>query len=327
MPHDLPRLALPWPPAVNPHVDVVEREVVAWAQRWGLAVGDNARRRLESMTFGVCAAHTFARADVDDLVLCGTWLVWIFLLDDRHGQPGADSPRAWDLISERIGRALRGEHDEDPLSLATADICRRTFGHTRMTDGLARRFAGHVELLLDGFRREAEYDLDNLPDADAYIANRRRNAGMYLFADLLELTESTVIPAELYATSAFQDLLDATTDIGAWQNDVISLDAEESRGELSNFVTVLRLTAKLSRDEAVAAVSARISARISEFASRERELSGVMDTLRIPADEQDRVADYVAQLRQWVNGCLVWSCDTKRYADPSLFQPEALAAH
>jgi terpene synthase-like protein len=327
MPYDVPRLALPWPPAMNPHVDTVERELVRWTVRAGLVVSDRARHRLESMNFGRCAALTFSRADATELTLCGSWLVWIFLLDDQHGQPGGDSPEAWETIARHLGAVLQGEHDVEvfetnPMIRATADLCRRTFTHPQVSPELAKRIAGHIELLLDGFRREAAYRLDNLPSADKYVDNRRRNAGMYLFADLLELTEKTEVPAVLYDSPVFRDLLDATTDIGAWQNDIISLDAEQSRGELSNFVIVLQLTEGMSRDEAIEAVRERISARIGDFTAGERALPQVMGALNIPIEDRARLVDLVAQLRQWVNGCLLWSSETRRYADPSLYQPE-----
>ncbi|WP_143022912.1 terpene synthase family protein [Lentzea jiangxiensis] len=276
--------------------------------------GEASERAIVRMGYGRCAAYTFSEASIDDLLLCTEWLVWIFALDDRHAHHLHHGGTQWQSFARRISAAVDGtmpEVEPDPLVRATRDLCARTFART--SSRMRTRIVDHIAKLLAGFRRETYYQRDNLPGVDDFISTRRLNAGMYLFCDLLELVERADLPEAVHRSTEYQMLLDGATDVGAWQNDMLSLSKEEVRGEVSNLVLVVQHAASLNRTEAMEDVAVRIRGRIADFDLAEAAVPAMLAGEDLPAGTRQAVERCAQGLRQWVNGFLMWSLDTGRY--------------
>ncbi len=108
-----------------------------------------------------------------------------------------------------------------------------------------------------------------------------------------------------------QDLVDATSDIVCWVNDLFSLEKELACGEVINLVLVMEYHQDLTRQQAVTAVQHRIFERAHDFIRAERHIA---DTAH-PVHTRDIVQRAVASMRGWIGGCLRWHRESARFTD------------
>lgn len=263
------------PGRVHPAVWSIDESTEAWARRTGLITGDPDSSALARARFGRLAARLLPDADRDRAELYGRWLIWLFAFDDlRDEGPLGGSATAVETRFAELLKALRrgGPRPEaDPLELALTEL----WGAT--AHGMSRewrhRFMNRLEDHRAACAEEAVHRRTrHVCSVEDYPGLRRRTAGLFMF-DLLEPALDRELPAGVIRSPAWNALVQATADIIAWSNDVISYPGERKAGhDTHNYLAVLARAYGLEPDQTAAWVTDRITERLPEAAAAARRL-------------------------------------------------------
>jgi germacradienol/geosmin synthase len=161
---------------------------------------------------------------------------------------------------------------------------------------------------------------NRVPDPVDYLEMRRRTFGSDLTMSLCRLALGPVVPPAVYRTRTVRGLDNTAADYACLVNDVFSYQKEiEFEGELHNGVLVVQRFLDCSREEALDLVNRLMTERIVQF---ERivatELPVVYADFGLDEAARDAVDGYVAQLRDWMSGVLLWHRMTSRYDEAEL---------
>ncbi len=315
----IPSFSAPNPPDISPYADLVEAHIQAYGDRLGLARTSEGRNRLKA-GYGTFVAWTYPAAFRDDLYICAEWLFNTFVLDDLHTLSRYDSPQAWASVHRRLQAIIETGQDQSdqprtPFTQAIANVSHRT--RQRVSSDFFQRFVRHLDLFFTGFGRESQNRLrGTVPNLTDFTEVRRWSVGMEFGFDLVEFSHQVEVPGRVYATPLYQTLIEAASDIVAWQNDMHSLPLDIERGDLHNLVIVLQKAEGIAEKAASDLAAAKISQRITDFTDAEDALPPLLRGMRLSTTEQEGILRSVAGMRQWANGCLAWYRNTTRYAVP-----------
>lgn len=135
--------------------------------------------------------------------------------------------------------------------------------------------------------------------------------------DLVELSQGTEVPESIYETGLFRKIVEAASDVVAWQNDLHSIHLDGMRGDFHNVVIVMQHADGISLQEAIDSAVARVQGRVADFLAAEEQLRPFLESRGVPSRTRDDVLKVTAGMRQWTNGCLHWYGNTTRYTIPT----------
>ncbi len=279
---------------------------------------DAAARRFDNSDFGGFAARAYCTAAYEDLALCVEWMSWYALLDDQLSEGAYNTAQAWHRVLPGLCSAVQ-HPEQDTHSHASAavralaDMCRRTFSRT--SPAWRERFAAHVLSTLRGLAAEATADrrLNGDLDVEQYLALRRATAGVPFYVDLLELAEHAEVPEVVCQTPVFEELVAATTDLVCLHNDLYSVEKEFARGNALNLVLVLERAHRMTRDQAIEAVVARVTQRVEQFCTARHQLRALLPRMGVDGAAIEEIGRCVTGMQDWVNANLEWCRYTPRY--------------
>ncbi|MFC5215972.1 terpene synthase family protein [Streptomyces coerulescens] len=317
----IPTYPEPTPPTVSPYTQKIEEYARSLGESLGLAETHGGRERLEA-GYGHFVAWTYPEASFRDLCLCAEWLFFTFILDDLHTLKVYDTPGAWAPVHRRLmdiintGKDPAPEREQTPFTQALTDLSVRT--GERLSPTLRGRLNRHLDLFFQGFAEESENRFRGTPPGmDSFTQTRRLSVGMEFGFDLVELSLDTEVPEDIYETSLFREIIEAASDVVAWQNDLHSVHLDNKRGDFHNVVIVMQHAAELSLQEAIQRAVAKVQRRVSDFLAAEERLLPFLKSRGVPARVREQILKVTAGMRQWTNGCLEWYGKTTRYTIPA----------
>ncbi len=306
---EVPEFYCPFPPAVSPHAEAVQHLLGEWMQERRYLRNELALERFQVGKFAWLAGRAYPGASFESLLLVGTYMSWLFVLDDLCDEAELGcSPKRLRALHEELIEHMRypqpARGDESPLVAGLVDIWDRLCGHA--APGWAERFTRTFESYARGCVWEAENrERARVPPLAEYMERRRYTSALYLFFDLTELCEGLLLPEE--HLERIRALRERANDGVAWFNDIVSLQKELRAGDVHNLVVVLQQEYQLSVQEAVAQAVRLLNARMREYVELERRLP----SLGVESDAL--LQRYLTGLRCWVRGNVDWSYESGRY--------------
>ncbi|MFB2772740.1 hypothetical protein ACE1AT_26210 [Pelatocladus sp. BLCC-F211] len=313
----IPATFCPFAPQINPHVEAAQLHLSKWVQSFNLVQNKTARQRFMRANFAWFAACTYPSADVHNLSLVSDWFAWLFLIDDQldDGITGRQLEQVQKVMAELL--SVLDDINTSPLlsphsahsSIAIAsltDLWQRTFLQSNAI--WRQRFFRHVSNCFAAACWEAQNRVQGIiPNEIAYIKKRRDTGAIYICLDLIEIVEHIDLPLYVYNSHMFQQILEATSNVICWCNDIYSLEKEKYLNEHHNLVLVVQYTHRITQQEAINYVSDLISAEVRLFLNLEQQVLALF-----PMYTQD-LQKYLAGMKSWMRGNLDWSSQTKRY--------------
>ncbi len=305
----IPELYCPFPSAINPHVEAVQRRLNHWMQTRHYFRTEAALERFKRGKFAWTAGRAHPDASFESVLLVATYMSWLFMLDDLCDEAslGRDPQRLKAQHDELIDRMrhprpLRGH--ESAVVVGLAEIWEQML--MLAAPGWAERFIRTFEDYAQGCLWEAENRVNNrIPSLAQYLERRRQTSALYIFFDLIELVEGVTLPAKV--REAIHPLKVRANDGVAWFNDMISLEKEVRAGDMHNLIVILQHEHRLSTQGAVDMAARLFSARMREYVALERRLLSSESAIGKPLHR------YLRGLRCWVRGNMDWSYETGRY--------------
>ncbi|GGV55341.1 terpene synthase family protein [Streptomyces spectabilis] len=298
--------ALPFQAGLNPAVHDVAEANFAWARRTGLLqkAGDTAR--LWACAPEMAAARMFPTAALSDLTLAAAFLTWLFFLDDQIDSPGRDNHAPLIAVAQAL-ELPRTPPSDEPLANTFADLYQwiKALGGSQLW---RQRFVDHLKQVVRAFGSEARQRARSAPPSeDAYVHQRRTTSCAWVFADLTELLMHAELPGELWRSRHYQELIECSADIAAWDNDVLSLNREITLAEVNNLVLVLATARNVSIDEARRLVIQRLHRRIGDYLPAEHACLSLAEATGAPCE-------VVWAFRHTLGGIVTWNhTDTRRF--------------
>lgn len=317
----IPTYAEPTPLTVSPYAQRIEEYVHSLGWSLGLTETEGGRERLGA-GYGNFVAWTYPEASFRDLCLCAEWLFFTFILDDLHTLKVYDAPEAWVPVHRRLmdiitdGEDPAPPRERTPFTKALTHLSIRT--RERLSPGLRGRLNRHLDLFFQGFAEESANRFRGTPPGiDSFTHTRRLSVGMEFGFDLVELSQRVEVPQDIYETSLFREIVDAASDVVAWQNDLHSIHLDKRRGDFHNVVIVMQHADKMSFQEAVDVTVAKVQERVADFLAAEEQLLPFLTGRGVPRGACEDILRVTAGMRQWTNGCLHWYRNTTRYVIPT----------
>ncbi|HWB79577.1 MAG TPA: hypothetical protein VG755_31660 [Nannocystaceae bacterium] len=307
------QLWCPFEGRINPAMDEAEARSRDWMDAFGLTADARMRRRLGAARPAELAARAYPTAARDELALVTDWNAWLFVHDDVcDATELGRAPLLLQALHAELARAVRALPigvDAPPLVAAFADLVVRL--RARARSRWHTRLVAVVDDYLAACRREAAQRASGrVPRLSEYIDLRRDTGTVRMAEVVLEPCERIVLPESVREHPHVRALLDACTDVLGWANDVISVRAERSQGEVHNLVTVLEhqraphdgahaMTLAMRMHDARVATFVRLAAALPRF-------GGALD---------GELGRYVDAMRWWMHGHLQWATGSARYAE------------
>ncbi|RIV38352.1 terpene synthase family protein [Micromonospora radicis] len=300
----------PFSGARHDHTQRVARESTDWAQALGLISNGQRLRRADAAGL---AGRACPEAPLDRLRLLADLISWLFVMDDACDEDGLGADPT--LLAPTVAALLdvldrQGAPDDvppgaaGPLSVALADLCRRTRAHGH--PALLLRFTTAMrDYLLALLWEAANREHERVPSVGEYVQMRRHTGGVYPSLTLTELALDGFPPAARRADPDWAELETLAADLICWCNDVFSYGKEHQVGpDAHNLVTVL---ARETGDESAAlrAAADRFNDTLGAYLAAENELL---------AAHGDAVRPALAARRNWIRGTYDWSLAAERYA-------------
>ena len=303
-----PTILCPFPAAMSPFADQVQRSTVRWAQEFALVGSPRARAALDHLQYGSFMGRAYPTATLPALQLIADWNTWLFLLDDAFDdqalgrQPDQLARLHADLLAI-MGGAVPPEH-ADARYMALYDLTARF--RARASAAWLRRFARAVAATFAASVWESRNRVDGrVPSEAEYLQMRPFTSAVFCFLRFIEVAEQLVLPRSVRDHPIVHALTIMTNNIISWFNDLISYPKEIARGDVHNLVYIVHREHNLALDRAVEYVVHKHDAEVRAFQSCWAAL---------PISPHDQLARrYVTGLQAWIRANVDWSIATARY--------------
>jgi hypothetical protein len=305
----------PFPAAVNPHVDEIERHCVAWIDRFEL-YGDAAQReRLIGTRAGEIYARALPTADPERVADVAKWLYWGFAMDDLYYDNGPTSKRAADFLAlgaplVRLSEEPRASFRwELPYNDALRDLTNAILRHATPAQRIEWVHTARAWFFW------MAWDVANAergvpPPLNEYLAMRMHTGGLASWATTLNIANGIELSPAQAASGSVRALTEAWSTFCLLLNDLMSFAKEALNADRSsNVVSVLAHERGCTAREAVPEAHALCDRIATLFlALRERLLA------EADARGDDAMRRFLASLACTWRGILEWGFSAPRYA-------------
>ncbi len=305
----------PFPAAVNPHVEQIERRCIEWIDRFELYGNAAQRERLICTRAAEVYARALPTADAECVADVARWLYWGFATDDLYYDNGPTSRRAADFLA--LGAPLVRLSEEPraafALELPYNDALRD------LTNAILRHAtpAQRIEWVhtARGWFFGMAWDVANaergVPSSlNDYLAMRMHTGGFASWATTLNIANGIELTPAQAASGPVRALIEAWSTFSLLLNDLMSFAKEVRNADSSsNVVSVLAHERGCEPREAVAAAQA-LTDRIATL------FLALHGRLLVDAERADDTAmtGFLASLGHTWRGILDWGFSTPRYA-------------
>ncbi|MFF8450963.1 germacradienol/geosmin synthase Cyc2 [Streptomyces leeuwenhoekii] len=321
-PSRIPDLYMPFPLELSPHLDGARQRLTGWARRMGiLGEGVWDEDKLAAGDLPLCAAGLDPDATPEALDLSAQWLTWGTYGDDYY--PLVFGHRR-DLAAARLTTArlsacmpLDGESPPAPangMERGLADLWARTTAD--MTARERRTLKEAVDTMTEAWVWELFNQVHNrVPDPVDYLEMRRQTFGADVTLHLCRMGRGPAVPPEVYRSGPVRSLENAAVDYACLLNDIFSYQKEvEYEGEMHNAILVVQHFFGCDYPAALGVVHDLTTQRMRQFEHvAAHELPLLHEDLRLSQEAREAMADYVADLRNYMAAILHWHRSVPRY--------------
>ncbi|MFF4174101.1 hypothetical protein [Streptomyces sp. NPDC001744] len=337
---ELPRLWMPHPLRVNPHLPDLRGESETWAREMGMldGHGDGPERRgvwgpsaFHAMTVDQLTAWTLPDASFAALRLNHRFNIWTLAWDDHFAaafKQTGDLPGAR-AFTTRLHAFLRPEPDvrlPEPVNAVErglADLRRHLFppelAHWRhdFLRALVRYVDAGVEELANSLSGRVPHLID-------YAPFRRESFAAYTAPYSVELATGARIPERIRHDRTVRALLDAFMDFMGLANDLASYEREvHEENDVNNLVLVVGTSLGIPLHEAVPAAFHLVNARLREFEHlRRNELPPLVRRSGLDRDERAGLETWLRGACGFLSGIHAWYTGAPRYVSGNGAFPE-----
>ncbi|HEY8544363.1 MAG TPA: hypothetical protein VIL36_04915 [Acidimicrobiales bacterium] len=317
-----PRFAIPFPRRVNPEVERLRADGLAWARARGLVDTDEAVARLDAARFDRLTAYAYPEARGAGADLAAHWMYWFFLFDDWFDGPLGRDPAAARTVVERLTAhvhggpaAVDGVPTDPPLVRAFVELFDRSAAG--MAPASRHRFAlDTAQYLFTNYMEAFHRVRGGLDDLGTVTHVRRYSIGVLPSLDFGEPANGFSLAAELVGGEPLHRLRTITADVIAAVNEAFSLGKDLALGETTSAaVTMMRLR-RWTPEETIGFLERTVAELLDEHRRLEVEAREQAQRFGLP-EEAGNVARYLQMLRDWMVANLRWSEETPRYHDAS----------
>ncbi|PVH78127.1 pentalenene synthase [Cadophora sp. DSE1049] len=230
--------------ALPPTINKFYLEVRAESEVW-ICDKMNASEKLGAIIaktdFSLFCAISAPDADKAELRTMCDWGNWVFPFDDMfdNGDLKDDLAASRKIMDNLLAIMREGSRDRKPngVLIEIHDTVWERISKVNVKD----RFLEAMSQYCDGALEVVEHHaLGGTLDVQAYMAIRRRSAGVTPVIAMVEYAHRINIPEAIYRHHSFQDLKRVCSDVIAIQNDILSYSKEEAEGVTHNLIAVLR---------------------------------------------------------------------------------------
>ncbi|WP_199931040.1 terpene synthase family protein [Streptomyces sp. CB02923] len=308
----VPDFTLPFPERSGPYAETACRDGDSWITRAGLFPDPAVRAKIMAARTGDLATRAMPFADEDMVLLLNRWILWTLALDEFFdGLPFEDRVTAFDRVFGDVAESLTTGKADHPMTVALVELWRATV--TPMSAVWERRFRRNTLRFIHAMRVESVHHTSSPPGIPDYIAERRYSFWCYAAMDLVERAEMFDVPVDVYRSEPYQGLYEAGADIAGWTNDVFSAPAELAKGEMLTLPGLLMLQQGCALQSAALQTLGRIYRRVGDFLDHQARLRVLLDDLRCPAEERDRVIRCADGIATWLVANHDWHRRSSRY--------------
>jgi hypothetical protein len=311
-----PVIHLPFSSRHGPGKDAAADRNLRWARRHGLISTPADERRYLSWDIADLMTRWLPLAQGPGLDLGVDVVTVATLMDDQFDGPLAVRPAE---VADACGAMLEilepGGSPVLPgtLGAAFADVwdrmCHGASPEWRM------RAARHWRWFLEAFPEEARVRTQRTRQSRAGFFGLRRKSGfVYSMLDLIEAAYGFEISPRAYKLPAVQRMLDLTADVVSTINDLYSVQKEESRGDVHNFVLIIQEEQQCTRGQAITDALSYIDAWCEEFIRHEERLPADCAQHHLTAEESAVLSRLSTGMRDAMGSFPVWSQGSGRYS-------------
>jgi len=240
------------------------------------------------------------------LRVCCDFINWLFHLDDLSDDMNDRSTVA---IGNEVMATYYYPDTYDPkthVGKLTKSYWTRFIAEG--SPGSQKRFVHTMDLFFKAVTIQArDRAAGVIPDLEDYIVVRRDTSGCKPCWALIEYANGLDLPDEVMEHPTIQGLDEATNDLVAWSNDILSYNREQAKGDTHNMIVIIMHHHGMTLQEAVDFVGDLCKKSIDRFIENKTRLP----SWGLEIDGQVQV--YVQGLVDWIVGSLHWSFDSERY--------------
>jgi hypothetical protein len=307
-------LRLPFRSGINPHVDAVREQNIAWTVEIGLAAADDHQLvdAIERCQFDQLAALCHRDCSLEALQLITNCYTAIFvfddMLDDARSEIGSNEELAEHVtayLSAAVADEPRPALREDvparerivAVGNAYADVARRLLRYTDRA-GIRHYVAGMRSYFL-GCVMESRKRNKRMAHVADYTIVRLRCSAVYPTLDIGAIVEGFDVPEQVREEPAFEVMMSATNLCVSYVNDLFSYAKESSAGEFSNLVTVYQSAYGMNLPQAMQAAMQTSDRVVEEYfeAKAYFQLSNEVD---------EATRGYIKIMEDWMRGNFDW---------------------
>ncbi|WP_067180125.1 4-epi-cubebol synthase [Microtetraspora niveoalba] len=303
----IPALTCPFPSEVNPYVEEVDRDTLAWLAASGMIEGAENLERYGRARYGWLGGRTYPYAARELCRLVTDWCVWLFAFDDAF----CESDRAAGEIARALPQFISVIDDLDEGD-AVGNVFARSLLEIKSriaaagnADQLDRWRAMTKDYLFAQVWEAANREHDIVPSFDDYIVMRRRTGAMLTVFALVDVAAGVYLTPGEWRHPHVRAITEHANDVVVWDNDLISYAKERSGPNINNnLVSVLRRHKGCSTQEAMDLIGGMRNEAVAGMVA----LRPALDALGSPA-----VDAYVKGLERWISGSVDYSLTSSRY--------------
>ncbi|MFE6867682.1 pentalenene synthase [Kitasatospora sp. NPDC057692] len=323
MPQDI-SMHIPFPARINPDAARVAEEEMQWLLDFGLLRSPEAVRRHRNGGYTELGVRFHPAATGEGLALAIEQQSWFFLFDDQFDGPRGDDPVQAQALVGTVQEVLRRPDGRPraPIAAAFADLWTRSLGG--MSDRWRSRAEQHWHQYFESYVAEARHrSRGEAPSEADYLPERRRSIGVRPTLDMAERAGHYEVPHRAFTSAPMAAMRQLVADFVILDNDLVSLEKEEARGDPHNLVLVLRRERGLSRGAAIEEVGRMRADCVERFTVLEEQLPQECDRLGLTAVERDLLDRYRHDaLRSLIRGVHDWAQQAGRYTAAHIIPAE-----
>ncbi|CAE6455443.1 unnamed protein product [Rhizoctonia solani] len=236
------------------------------------------------------------------------FILWTFAFDDMADSGELDS----EGLKHTVGMIINVLRDPDaPISEIKIIAALQSIINRMRANGGCRAVQHVIEAVGDFSRtiiKESVNKAENYVETiEEYITTRRSTSAVEQVYAMSEYAHCLDLPDEIHCNPIIVELGTAGNDILSWANDIYSFPAEDSRGQLHNFVYVAMHNNRVGLQGAVDYVYQRIQTRVEEYMALKAQLPSFGPRL------DNQAAQYIQGIEYTVQACIEWYFITPRY--------------
>lgn len=311
------QLDIPFECRINPHLNQVIEDNIAWMTRHDLIDPKTSLARYRDSDFARLYAYAFPDAAYDDMLLLADFEMFMFLYDDQFaGQRGAALEGPLDAMSHFVA-IMQGDRsgpiDTGRLGHAFVDVL------ARLLDGMSHIWRQHLywdlQRFFSSYMHEAENRARNseVIGFDLYLKQRQWALGVDPSLDAIERVGHFELPQHMRSDPYMLGMREDVNYFVALTNDVDSVHKEELAGDTNNSVLIFQKKTGATRQLAIQRMYEMAQDMVTKFQHRHHALTSSGPYTALTTDGRDAVNRYVKGMENWIIAYYTWTRETGRY--------------